>query len=218
VPLSTASPLADLDEVASARPPESSRVRLRSLPCLARSGSGVALIDRTLGPVAQARFGGPDGLGLERSLRVGVRVVVTGFVAAVNAIVALVGPSSGVVAAAALATAPNQPQVFVVAADGQHLRQVTSGSVSHRPEPYRMAVRKSSQMPTPTRTRATCCGYLEPIKLLLGRTLIERWEMWRPAIRQARGPLVSPMFETLDKAEVCAGRSRRCCARLIASR
>jgi hypothetical protein len=38
---------------------------------------------------------------------------------------------------------------------------------------------------------------LELIKLLLGRTLIERWEMWRPAIRQAHGPGVYPMFEAL---------------------
>ena len=38
---------------------------------------------------------------------------------------------------------------------------------------------------------------LELIKLLLGRTLIERWEMWRPAIHQAHGPGVYPMFEGL---------------------
>jgi hypothetical protein len=38
---------------------------------------------------------------------------------------------------------------------------------------------------------------LELIKLLLGRTLIERWEMWRPAIRQAHEPGVYPMFESL---------------------
>ena len=37
----------------------------------------------------------------------------------------------------------------------------------------------------------------ELIKLLLGRTLIERWEMWRPAIHQAHGPGVYPMFEGL---------------------
>jgi hypothetical protein len=40
---------------------------------------------------------------------------------------------------------------------------------------------------------------LELIKLLLGRTLIERWEMWRPAIHQAHGPDVYPMFEGLVK-------------------
>lgn len=38
---------------------------------------------------------------------------------------------------------------------------------------------------------------LELIKLLLGRTLIERWEMWRPAIQEAHGPGVYPMFEGL---------------------
>ena len=38
---------------------------------------------------------------------------------------------------------------------------------------------------------------LELIRLLLGRTLIERWEMWRPAIQQAHGPGVYPMFERL---------------------
>lgn len=35
---------------------------------------------------------------------------------------------------------------------------------------------------------------LELIKLLLGRTLIDRWEMWRPAIHGALGPGVYPMF------------------------
>jgi hypothetical protein len=38
---------------------------------------------------------------------------------------------------------------------------------------------------------------LELIKLLLGRTLIERWELWQPAIHQAHGPGVYPMFESL---------------------
>ncbi len=38
---------------------------------------------------------------------------------------------------------------------------------------------------------------LELIKLLLGRTLIERWEMWKPAIQEAHGPGVYPMFEGL---------------------
>lgn len=38
---------------------------------------------------------------------------------------------------------------------------------------------------------------LELIKLLLGRTLIERWEMWRPAIHQAHGAGAYPMFESL---------------------
>ncbi len=38
---------------------------------------------------------------------------------------------------------------------------------------------------------------LELIKRLQGRTLIERWEMWRPALHQAHGPGVYPMFESL---------------------
>jgi hypothetical protein len=38
---------------------------------------------------------------------------------------------------------------------------------------------------------------LELIKLLIGRTLIERWEMWRPALHQAYGPGVYPLFEGL---------------------
>ncbi|HZO79526.1 MAG TPA: hypothetical protein VFB39_15915 [Solirubrobacteraceae bacterium] len=38
---------------------------------------------------------------------------------------------------------------------------------------------------------------LELIKLMLGRTLIERWEMWRPAIHAAHGPGVYPLFESL---------------------
>ncbi len=38
---------------------------------------------------------------------------------------------------------------------------------------------------------------LELIKLLLGPTLIERWEMWKPAIRDAHGPGVYPLFERL---------------------
>jgi hypothetical protein len=46
---------------------------------------------------------------------------------------------------------------------------------------------------------------LELIRLLLGRTLVARWEMWRPALHEAHGPGVYPMFErlagTLDRAE-----------------
>lgn len=38
---------------------------------------------------------------------------------------------------------------------------------------------------------------LELIKLMLGRTLIERWEMWRPAIHEVHGPGVYPLFESL---------------------
>ena len=37
----------------------------------------------------------------------------------------------------------------------------------------------------------------ELIELLLGRTLIDRWEMWKPAIEQAHGPGVYPLFEGL---------------------
>jgi hypothetical protein len=38
---------------------------------------------------------------------------------------------------------------------------------------------------------------LELIRVLLGRTLIERWEMWRPAVHQAFGPDVYPMLKGL---------------------
>lgn len=38
---------------------------------------------------------------------------------------------------------------------------------------------------------------LELIKLLLGRTLIERWDMWYPALQKAYGPGVYPLFEGL---------------------
>jgi hypothetical protein len=38
---------------------------------------------------------------------------------------------------------------------------------------------------------------LELIRLLLGRTLIERWELWQPAIRQAHGADVYPLFGAL---------------------
>jgi len=38
---------------------------------------------------------------------------------------------------------------------------------------------------------------LELIKVLLGRTLIERWEKWWPALHQAHGPGVYPLFEGL---------------------
>jgi hypothetical protein len=38
---------------------------------------------------------------------------------------------------------------------------------------------------------------LELINLLLRRTLIERWEMWRPAIHEAFGPGAYPLFESL---------------------
>jgi hypothetical protein len=37
----------------------------------------------------------------------------------------------------------------------------------------------------------------ELIKLLLGRTLIARWEMWKPALHAAHGSGVYPMFEAL---------------------
>jgi hypothetical protein len=38
---------------------------------------------------------------------------------------------------------------------------------------------------------------LELIKLMLGRTLIDRWQMWRPAVQNAHGPGTYPMFEAL---------------------
>ena len=38
---------------------------------------------------------------------------------------------------------------------------------------------------------------LELIKLLLGPTLIDRWEMWRPALHSVHGPGVYPLFEGL---------------------
>ncbi len=38
---------------------------------------------------------------------------------------------------------------------------------------------------------------LELIERMLGRTLIDRWEMWEPAIRRAHGPGTYPMFEAL---------------------
>jgi hypothetical protein len=37
----------------------------------------------------------------------------------------------------------------------------------------------------------------ELIKLLLGRVLVERWDMWKPAIEAAHGPGVYPMFAAL---------------------
>jgi hypothetical protein len=54
---------------------------------------------------------------------------------------------------------------------------------------------------------------LELVKVLLGRTLIERWEMWRPAVQAAHGPGTYPMFEglveklhrSLDEPAVVAG-------------
>jgi hypothetical protein len=38
---------------------------------------------------------------------------------------------------------------------------------------------------------------LELIKLLVGRTLVERWVLWRPAVQQAHGREVYPLFESL---------------------
>jgi hypothetical protein len=38
---------------------------------------------------------------------------------------------------------------------------------------------------------------LELIRLLLGGALIERWELWEPAIHDAHGPGTYPMFEGL---------------------
>jgi hypothetical protein len=38
---------------------------------------------------------------------------------------------------------------------------------------------------------------LELIKRMLGRTLIDRWKMWEPAVARAHGPGTYPMFESL---------------------
>jgi hypothetical protein len=38
---------------------------------------------------------------------------------------------------------------------------------------------------------------LELIRLLMYPTLIDRWEMWRPALHEAHGPGVYPLFEGL---------------------
>jgi hypothetical protein len=38
---------------------------------------------------------------------------------------------------------------------------------------------------------------LEMVKVLLGRTLVERWELWSPALHEAFGPDVYPMFQGL---------------------
>jgi len=35
------------------------------------------------------------------------------------------------------------------------------------------------------------------VKIMVGRMLVERWEMWRPALHQAHGPGAYPMFERL---------------------
>jgi hypothetical protein len=55
---------------------------------------------------------------------------------------------------------------------------------------------------------------LDLIKHMLGRTLIERWEMWEPAITRAHGPGVYPMFAGLvaklrRELDEPAGSSRR---------
>jgi hypothetical protein len=38
---------------------------------------------------------------------------------------------------------------------------------------------------------------LELINLMLGRTLVDRWELWRPALHKVHGPGVYPLFERL---------------------
>ena len=38
---------------------------------------------------------------------------------------------------------------------------------------------------------------LELIKLLLGRTLIDRWELWQPAVESVHGAGVYPNLEAL---------------------
>lgn len=37
----------------------------------------------------------------------------------------------------------------------------------------------------------------ELIKLMLGRTLVGRWEMWKPAIEHVYGPSAYPLYEAL---------------------
>jgi hypothetical protein len=37
----------------------------------------------------------------------------------------------------------------------------------------------------------------ELVRLLLGRRLIDRWELWRPTIDALGGPSVYPLFERL---------------------
>ncbi len=48
---------------------------------------------------------------------------------------------------------------------------------------------------------------LELIRLLLGGMLVERWEMWKPALEEAYGPGVYPMFEGLVRKLRPAARS-----------
>lgn len=38
---------------------------------------------------------------------------------------------------------------------------------------------------------------LEMINLMLGRTVVDRWELWRPALHEVHGPGVYPLFEGL---------------------
>jgi hypothetical protein len=40
---------------------------------------------------------------------------------------------------------------------------------------------------------------LDLIKLMLGQILVDRWRMWKPALEQAHGPGVYPLFEGLAK-------------------
>ena len=48
----------------------------------------------------------------------------------------------------------------------------------------------------------------ELIKLLMGRTMIERWEMWKPALHAAHGAGVYPLFEGLvEKLRIELGRA-----------
>ena len=37
----------------------------------------------------------------------------------------------------------------------------------------------------------------ELVRLLMGQALVDRWEMWRPAVEQALGEGVYPLFESL---------------------
>ena len=63
----------------------------------------------------------------------GVRLAIVAFIAAAMlAVFGFVGLSGGAVAEVALTVPKAAPQVFVVGANGQHLRQVTYGPVAHQ--------------------------------------------------------------------------------------
>jgi hypothetical protein len=53
---------------------------------------------------------------------------------------------------------------------------------------------------------------LELIDMMLGRTLVERWEKWRPALHEAHGPGVYPLYEGLAE-KLRRARERAAAAR-----